>query len=182
MSSTDVGSSEPFKRLFFALPCSPVQGKAISRWRAELRLRSGRPVPTENFHLTLLFLGTVGASQLPTLLDIAGRLRPLARAEPVVLDRLEVWRRSQALVLTASEPPAALLRWVYDLEEAMQPLGFAATAREFRPHLTLMRDFRAEVPEAGVAPEFVCPAREFVLYESSKGRYQTLARWPLVAS
>lgn len=181
MISIDPGPNEPFKRLFFALPCTPVQGKAVSRWRNDLRLRSGKPVPTENFHLTLMFLGAVGASQLPAILEAAGRVRLLERLEPLILDRLEVWRRSQALVLTAQEPPKALLRWVYDLQEALLPLGFTVDAREFRPHLTLMRDFRNEVPEAMLAPEFRWNPREFVLYESSRGRYLPLAQWPLLA-
>jgi len=181
MNTGDPGPNEPFKRLFFALPCAPEQARAVSRWRADLRLRSGRPVPAENFHLTLMFLGAVGVSQLPTILEAAARLRPLEHTDPVVLDRLEVWRRSQALVLTASQPPKALLRWAYALQEAMLPLGFAVDPREFRPHLTLMRDFRNEVPEAGVAPEFVWKAREFALFESYKGRYQALAQWPLLA-
>lgn len=181
MNSNDRGPGEPFKRLFFALPCAPLQRREISRWRADLQLRSGRPVPAENFHLTLMFLGEVGVTQLPAVLEAAERLRPLERVAPVVLDQLEVWRRSQALVLTASQPPKALLRWVYDLQEAMLPLGFTTDSREFRPHLTLMRDFRGEVPEAVVAPDVVLKAREFTLFESAKGRYQALAQWPLQA-
>lgn len=181
MNSNDRGPNEPFKRLFFALPCAPAQSRAISRWRADLHLRSGRPVPAENFHLTLMFLGVVGVTQLPAVLEAAGRVRPLERVEPVVLDQFEVWRRSQALVLVASQPPKALLRWVYTLQEAMLPLGFAVDPREFRPHLTLMRDFRNDVPEALAAPDVIWTAREFALYESSKGRYQALAQWPLQA-
>jgi len=181
VNTKDPAPTEPFKRLFFALPCAPAQGKALSRWRADLRLRSGKPVPAENFHLTLMFLGAVGVSQLPAILEAAARIAPLERLEPLILDRLEVWRRSQALVLTAEQPPKALLRWVYQLQEALLPLGFMVDPREFRPHLTLMRDFRQGVPEAAVAPEFRWDAREFVLYESYKGRYHSLAQWPLLA-
>lgn len=180
MISLDPGPNEPFKRLFFALPCAPAQGKALSRWRSDLRLRSGKPVPTGNFHVTLMFLGAVGVSQLPAILDAAARVRPLERLEPLVLDRLEVWRRSQALVLTAQEPSKALLRWVYQLQEALLPLGFKVDSRAFRPHLTLARDYRDEVPEAPVAPEFRWSARAFELYESSKGKYEPLAHWPLL--
>lgn len=182
MNNSDSGANVPFKRLFFALPCAPEQGKTISRWRTDLRLRSGRPVPSENFHLTLMFLGVVDVNQLPTILEAAQRLRPLVQVEPVVLDQLEVWRRSQALVLTAKQPPKGLLRWAYALQEAMLPLGFTVDPRAFRPHLTLMRDFRIAVPEAGVVPEFVWKAREFALFESYKGRYQPLAHWPLAVS
>ena len=57
-------SHEPLKRLFFALNCPPEQRKAIAQWRSALELRSGRPVPVENFHLTLKFLGAVGVAQI----------------------------------------------------------------------------------------------------------------------
>ena len=181
MISLDPGPNEPFKRLFFALPCAASQGRAVSRWRSDLRLRSGKPVPAENFHLTLMFLGAVGVSQVPAILEAAGRVAPLPRLDPLVLDRLEVWRRSQALVLVAQQPPKALLRWVYQLQQALLPLGFMVDPREFRPHLTLMRDFRQDVPEASLAPEFDWDMREFVLYESYKGRYQALVQWPLLA-
>lgn len=179
MSSNDFTPNEPFKRLFFALPCDGAQTKAISRWRSDLKLRGGRPVPAANFHLTLMFLGDVGVSQLPAITEAAARLRPLAASPSIVLDQLQVWRHSQALVLVPEYPQAAFLRWVYELQQAMLPLGFAVDPREFQPHVTLLRDYRGEVPEAPLGTEFHLSAREFVLYESYKGKYEPLAQWPL---
>lgn len=182
MNTNDFVSTEPLKRLFFALPCEVAQRKAISRWRTDLRLRSGRPVPAENLHLTLMFLGAVGVKQIPAILETAARQRPLTSRLSVELDQLDVWRRSQALVLTSHDAPPALLRWVYDLQQAMLPLGLGLEldAQAFRPHVTLMRDYRDPVPEAMAEPEFRWSAREFVLYESYKGRYHALGQWPLV--
>lgn len=173
-------STEPFKRLFFALPCEAAQRKAIARWRTDLRLRSGRPVPTENFHLTLMFLGNVGSRQVPAILETAARLLPLTAPLTLELDQLDARRRSQTLALTSSQTPPVFLRWVYDLQQAMLPLGLTPDAREFNPHVTLMRDYRDPVPEAMIEPDFRWQAREFVLYESYKGRYEALGRWPLV--
>ncbi|WP_110972839.1 RNA 2',3'-cyclic phosphodiesterase [Pseudomonas huaxiensis] len=181
MVNVDSGTNEPFKRLFFAVPCGVQQSRAISRWRGGLGLRNGRPVPAENFHLTLMFLGAVGVGQLPTILDAAGRLPPLERPATLLLDQVEVWRRSQALVLASKQTAPALLRWVYALQQAMLPLGFEVDPREFRPHLTLMRDFRGGVPETALDTEFRLAAETFVLYESVKGRYQAVAQWPLLA-
>lgn len=175
-----MASDEPIKRLFFALPCSPQQGKAISRWRSGLGLRGGRPVPVENFHLTLMFLGDVGTGQVPAILDAAARLRPLERPVDLRLNQVDAWRRSQALVLTAKDVPPAFLHWVYALHQAMLPLGFEADSRDFRPHLTLMRDYREPVPEVALDTEFRLPGSEFVLFESSKGRYLPLAQWSLI--
>ncbi|MNH42535.1 hypothetical protein D3C76_1806180 [compost metagenome] len=60
-------------------------------------------------------------------------------------------------------------------------MGFAEQAHDYRPHLTLSRDFRGQAPEASVAPDFFIVARYFALYESRKGQYLPLAQWPLTA-
>ncbi|MCU1763110.1 RNA 2',3'-cyclic phosphodiesterase [Pseudomonas sp. 14P_8.1_Bac3] len=171
---------EPVKRLFFALDCPPEQRKAIARWRNALELRNGRPVPTENFHLTLLFLGAVGVAQIAEICTAAAAVRVPGVPLRVVLDRLDVWRRAGALVLAAEQAPPELLRLVYALEQAMLPFGFEEAPKEFRPHLTLARDYREPVPESTTAPEFFLRADRFALFESHKGRYRALAEWPLI--
>jgi 2'-5' RNA ligase len=172
-------SREPVKRLFFALDCAPAQRKAIAQWRSTLQLRSGRPVPVENFHLTLKFLGAVDIAQIADICEAAAAVRTSAERLTVVLDRLEVWRRAGALVLAPEQAPPALLRLVYDLEQAMLPFALEDAPKEFRPHLTLARDYRAPVPESPTAPAFFLRADRFILFESHKGRYRPLAEWPL---
>jgi 2'-5' RNA ligase len=97
----------------------------------------------------------------------------------VELDRLDAWRRAGVLVLAPEQTPPALLRLVYDLEQALLPFGLEDAPREFRPHLTLARDYRVPVPEATTPPEFFLRADRFTLFESHKGRYRALAEWPL---
>ncbi len=70
----DTRRDEPFKRLFFALDCPPAQRKAIAQWRSELGLRAGKPVPADNFHLTLLFLGAVPLAQINEVCEAAGKV------------------------------------------------------------------------------------------------------------
>jgi 2'-5' RNA ligase len=172
-------SGTPFKRLFFALPVSDAQRRAITQWRRGLNLRSGKPVPSENFHLTLLFLGDVDAAQVPAICAAVDNLvRPGAPLR-LLLDQLKTWQRSNVLVLEPQETPAALRQLVYGLQQALLPMGFEEQAREYRPHLTLSRDFRGQAPEAVEAPAFLFSARHFTLYESRKGRYWPLAQWPL---
>jgi 2'-5' RNA ligase len=173
-------SREPFKRLFFALNCAPAQRREIAQWRSALQLRNGRPVPAENFHLTLKFLGAVGVAQIAEICTAAASIRTPGERLTVVLDRLDVWRRAGALVLAPQQAPPALLRLVYALEQAMLPFGLEQAPREYRPHLTLARDYRAPVPESATAPEFFLRADRFTLFESHKGRYRALAEWPLL--
>ncbi|MBK5528938.1 RNA 2',3'-cyclic phosphodiesterase [Pseudomonas sp. TH06] len=171
---------EPFKRLFFALDCPPAQRKAIAQWRAELGLRAGKPVPADNFHLTLLFLGAVPLAQIGEVCEGAGKVRTPGQALRISLDCLQVWHRAGVLSLAPEQAPPELLRLVYALEQAMLPFGFEETAREFRPHLTLARDYRAQAPESATPPEFFLRAERFALFESHKGRYRVLQDWPLI--
>lgn len=177
-------SGAPFKRLFFALDLPEAQRRAVAQWRRELGLRAGKPVPAENFHVTLLFLGDVDAALVPALCAAVDGMTPRGTGAPIrlLLDRLQVWRRAGALVLEPGETPASLRQLVYGLEQRVLPLGIAGQARDYRAHLTLSRDFRGPPPEAGQAPEFLLDARRFGLYESRKGRYWPLAEWPLGAA
>lgn len=79
--------------------------KAISQWRALLSLRAGRPVPAANFHLTLLFLGSVDQAHIADICTTASKLKVPGKQLTLLLDRLEVWRKSKALVLTPEAPP-----------------------------------------------------------------------------
>ncbi|QXI18739.1 RNA 2',3'-cyclic phosphodiesterase [Pseudomonas hamedanensis] len=176
----EVRRDEPSKRLFFALDCPPAQRKAIAQWRAQLGLRSGKPVPADNFHLTLLFLGAVPLAQIHGVCEAAGSVRTPGQALRVALDRLQVWQRAGVLSLAPEQAPPALLRLVYALEQAMLPFGFEESTREFRPHLTLAREFRAAEPEASTPPEFLLRAERFALFESHKGRYRVLQDWSLI--
>jgi len=172
--------TEEAKRLFFALDCPAVQRKAIAQWRGELGLRTGKPVPADNFHLTLLFIGAVPLAQINEVCEAAGQVRTQGEALRIPLDRLQVWHRPGVLSLAPEQAPPALLRLVYALEQAMLPFGFEETPREFRPHLTLARDYRAPEPESATPPEFFLRAERFALFESHKGRYRILQDWPLI--
>lgn len=169
----------PQKRLFFALPCAQPQRRAISQWRRELGLRDGRPVPSENFHLTLLFLGAVNLSQIAQVCAATAQIRRPETQLRITLDRCEVWQRNDLLLLTPTQPPKALGQLAYALQQAFLPLGLDSELKEFRPHLTLSRSFKAPLPEAPSEPDFQLRCDHFALYESSQGRYREIARWPL---
>jgi len=173
-------SIEPQSRLFFALGCPAELRKTISRWRSSLSLRIGRPVPAANFHLTLLFLGAVNKAQIAEICAAASTVRVPGKRLTVVLDQLEVWRKSKVLVLTPQDALPELMLLSYALEQAMLSFGQDQERKEYRPHLSLIRDFQSSVPEADNQPEFALRADHFALYESHKGQYRVIADWPLV--
>jgi 2'-5' RNA ligase len=171
---------EPQSRLFFAIGCSPTLRKMISQWRTSLSLRMGRPVPAANFHLTLHFLGAVDKAQIDSICRAASKIKVPGNPLTLILDHLEVWRKSKSLVLTPEDAHPELMQLSYALEQAMLRFGQDQEHKEFRPHLTLARDYQSAVPEAGSPPEFVLRADRFSLYESHKGRYRVIDEWPLI--
>jgi 2'-5' RNA ligase len=162
-------------RLFFALPCPPTIATQIDAWRQTQQF-AGKLVPMANLHLTLAFLGHLPQSKLALLEQLPARL-PLAElAFELQLDRLDCWRGG-LLHLAPSLPPAQLLALAGALNDALRLAGLPSERRTYRPHLTLAR---ASLPApARPAPCFAWRVDELCLYQSERGRYLPLARWPL---
>lgn len=143
---------------------------------------SGQPVPAENYHLTLAFVGSVPEARLEALQDIGAALR----GAPCRLsfDALDYFRRARVLALTARECPAALACMRVWLVAMLERAGFALDADErFTPHVTLAR----KVAQAPVVPRM--PPLEFTMREVSLirsdtsgpvSRYTVVGSWPLL--
>lgn len=111
-----------------------------------------RPVPAQNWHLTLAFLGPCRRQQLATLQACVDQCcRAISRCN-VVLDQ---WRylphagRPGSLVLVADAQP--LYACYQNLWQALAAQGWPRPAREFLLHLTLARGRQGPLP-ALVAP------------------------------
>ena len=157
---------------------------ALHRRQQNPGLPQGRPVPPENLHLTLLFLGQVGAAHLEPVLEMAAALP--AAAFDLVLDRFGQFKRKSDRMLWVgpSRPPPNLLELRESLLQACASLGLRTPNETFRPHVTLLRKADPEPrlpahPEPGIA----WPVRHFELVESHPlphgVRYETLARTAL---
>jgi len=139
-------------RLFCAL-CLP--GETVERlvsWQAG-ELRGGRVVAPGNLHITLAFLGSRPAVELPA---IAGCLRDMAHraGRPRLLLRDYRETRSVAMLTFEDEggEATALAGW---LQEGLEQLGvYRREARPWLPHLTVLRfrerpRLRPSLPELG---------------------------------
>lgn len=150
----------------------------------------GRPVPPENWHLTLRFLGSTDEIAYDTLLGALDQA-----------DLGERFRLTYGGLGAFPRPPRATVLWVgvttgeeqlgllaATVEEACGAAGFVAEDRPFHAHLTLSRirphqDVRAvleRVPPLGLAQEI----REVVVYRSHLGgphpaRYEAMERFEL---
>ncbi len=150
-----------------------------------------RPVPAENLHLTLLFLGELPE---PVVADIdlaLGRLRP--PAFDLTLRGLDLFggARARSVHIGAAANPA-LAHLQAKVAAAARAAGVEIESRRFVPHVTLARLRPGEADrqrlERAIAArgDYAAPpfrVEDFRLYRSRLGAerstYEELARYPL---
>lgn len=174
-------------RLFFALRPQLPQRAAIQAATAPLARRlGGRPVPADDLHLTLCFLGQVPAEDVDALAAAAGRIEPLAL--DLVIDRIDLWRRSRVLCLlpAPSNALAPVGRLAAELTAACRAIGLAPDDKPFRAHVTVARGLPAQALREQAWPmdlpePLAFSADGFVLISSGGAgegpRYQVIHEW-----
>lgn len=179
-------TAEKNRRLFFALwPTSTVREQLAAQVQAHATL--GRAIPSHNLHSTVVFLGAVPEERVPRVLEVAKSTQNLTLAGKFMLhlERVELWRRSRLVCLTAQHAPPELLAIVDGLRAGLRERGFELREHErFRPHVTLVRDVAGGQVAAALAP-VQWPVESFALVESQVGQrgseYTVLEQWRLDA-
>ena len=144
-------------RLFLALRLPDDVLATLASWQERELAGAGRIVPPEHLHITLAFLGSRPASELPTIADA---LREAAAdAEPFELapERYRETRSVGMLVLSDESGEAG--RLAARLHGRLEELGvYRPEGRRWLPHVTVVRyrerpRRRPPLPEVGpVAP------------------------------
>ncbi len=171
----------PRQRLFLALWPDEALRQRIAEVAAACRVSGGRPVPRENWHVTLAFLGSLDGERRGCVERVADAVR--VPAFDLWLDRLGFWPRPGGILwLGTSQVPAALVRLATLLGEEMSSRRIEVDRRPFHAHLTLMRRVERAVRLDPPTP-LSWPVADFVLCESvtdpGGARYRVLGRWPL---
>lgn len=168
-------------RLFFAYWPDPLTRASVAERLAGLAGLPGRPVPAENFHVTLAFLGLQPEARLPALLEAGQSVAAAAEACVLQLDALDYWRGPRLWAAVCGGVPEPARRLHLALWLALEPLGLLPDARPWRPHLTLIRPARPATPP--VWAPLAWPANRLVLAESRARPggggpvYQPLGEW-----
>ncbi len=100
-------------------------------------LACGEPVPTQNLHLTIAFVGEVPWERVAELRRIGAGLR-VPRCE-LQFDALEYWPKPEVVVVAAREIPESLANVWQELHARLAASQFALTPKRLRPHVTLAR-------------------------------------------
>ena len=149
--AASVGRDERL-RLFLAvrLPAGAVE--ELAAWQARA-LRGGRIVPRENLHITLAFLGSRPAGELPAILDVLRRAA--TDAEPARFD-VTGYRETRSVgMLTLADEAGGAARLARRLHDELEELGvYRREARPWLPHVTVLRfrerpRLRPELPALG---------------------------------
>jgi len=168
-------SIAPARRLFFALWPDETQRAALVHAAARIvRHCGGRPVPGENLHITLAFLGSVPEPRVEELSAIGRRAAATFPAEAlpiaVSLETLEHWARAQVLaVLERAEEPRAAAAGAAALAQILSAgtlaAGFSPDLKPFRVHVTVARKV-ARPPRSRDMRRVEWSFDEFALIES----------------
>jgi 2'-5' RNA ligase len=172
------------RRLFFALwPTDAVRRQLDAEVQAYAAL--GRAIAVRNLHVTAVFLGAVPEPRVAQVREIAQSTQKLTFGGKFLLhlERIEFWRRSSLICLTAQRTPPQLLAIVEGLRAGLRERGFELRHDDaFCPHVTLVRDVARGPAAAGVA-SVQWPVESFALVESQVGQrgaeYTVLDEWLL---
>jgi len=177
-------------RLFFALWPDADTRAQIANAAAALRLAGdAQPVPRENYHVTLAFVGDVAASQLAVLQQIGHRQR--AAGCTIRFDAYDYWRDPQVVGAIAREAPAALKDLWTQLQRELSLHQAALNLKHplrrphssLRTHITLARKV-AQAPVLPAMSPFDWNARSFSLVRSdtsgSHSVYTVVDTWRLL--
>lgn len=169
------------ERLFFALwPTPEQQGEWAALAQELLPKGCGRLIPSHNLHITLLYLGEIGAELRQTLEQGAEAIH--LPAFELKLERFGYWRRPQVVWWGVRETPEPLTQLVDALRRNAAAAGLEVDRRPYVAHLTLARKVRRG-PGRLKAPASLWSIKEFALVRSTLlpegAQYEALRRWPL---
>ncbi|MEX0990729.1 MAG: RNA 2',3'-cyclic phosphodiesterase [Actinomycetota bacterium] len=153
-------------RLFIAVELPPEVREAVHAALDPLRDRFPRIrwVPAENLHVTLRFLGELGADRQA---EIEGSMLAVARRwEPFELSCSGVGafpsgRSAKTVWVGLGDPGGLLKRLAADLDDELAA-GFGREERAFKPHLTVARSTQ-RLPLLDGLPPLSLPSEAFTV-------------------
>lgn len=132
-------AAEQRERLFIGVPLTDEARRAIEK--SLPKKLPGKPVPAENWHFTLRFLGSTEPEVRERIVE---RLKAATCGAPFGIRFKELGAfpnpgRARILWLGVDDGADRMIQLAAIAEGVARSVGFAAEAREFKPHLTLTR-------------------------------------------
>lgn len=178
-------TDHPAARVFFALWPTAAERSHLAAWQAPLkRLCGGRAMRGETLHNTLVFIGDIDQSRLEAL-QLAAQEVSWEGFE-LCFDNARYWGHNHIVYAAPGHLPQQLTQLAGALEQNLLRHRFKFDNREYKPHVTLLRDARwTDAPLPGMPPVRWL-IQDFALVRSVNQEglagYRVLARFPLNTS
>ncbi|MGA7749498.1 MAG: RNA 2',3'-cyclic phosphodiesterase [Gallionella sp.] len=169
-------------KVFFALWPSAAEREHLAAWQKPLKhLCGGRAMRGETLHNTLVFIGNIEQSRLEALQLAAREAR--GKIFELCFDAARYWEHNHIVYAAPGHVPQHLAQLVGVLEQGLAAHGFKFDQREYKPHVTLLRNahwYDAPLPDMHPVHWQI---KDFALVQSAQqdgqSNYRVLARFPL---
>ena len=176
-----VPCSEQKKRLFFALW---LDDNVIQRIEQDVIKHfsncQGRILETSNWHVTLAYFGASDLNTQACLEEKAEKIK--SQPFELNLSKCGFWPRPKVAWFAPEEVPDVLKQLMNALQHAITPCGFKIEARDYFPHITLVRKAKNNPASFEVSP-INMKVSKFCLVESKThpqgAQYKVLRSWDL---
>lgn len=172
--------TEKMSRHFFALWPDDETRARLAEVTESLQPGTGRPVPRQNLHITLAFLGTLAPDIIIGLRKEAALIR--GHGFSLTLLRVGWWKKPKVLWAAPDIVPDPLLKLVSDINTLAGTYRIKTDGRPYKPHLTLARKVFRKPGTIDITPiswqiDSFCLVRSNTLPEGAV--YEIIETWPL---
>lgn len=168
---------------FTLMPDSATASTLHQRARVFTEHTSCQPTPPENLHLTLVYLGKLGAAELDNLKNIESPC-PIAPFE-LNIQEIKHWPEINISYLAPSVPSGPLGKLHAFLNQHIVQQGFKPERRTFVPHITIARHHHNHTLESHKFKPILWFVHELCLVQAlprspqASSGYTVMQRWPM---
>lgn len=140
----------------------------------------GRKVSQEQLHLTLVFLGEVAVPRIEILQQTISKVS--AKKFTLELDKIRYWKKNKIVYIQAMTFPAELFYLVDLLKDMLKDAEFLIDKRDYKPHITLIRQANCSSHVALNAPTIWHVDKWFLIHSrqtNNGSKYISLQHWNL---
>jgi 2'-5' RNA ligase len=177
-------------RLFFALDIAASDKQTIAHWRDNKFKQAFKAIPSDNFHITLAFLGNTSSEQQQQLISDANKFAKLIypiNKPQLLLTHLGLFKKPKVMYLGLQTCPCWLNDLANNLSQAAINIGLFQENRAYCPHLSIYRKASAidnnSLEIAMTGKNMPLKIKSFSLYQSISSEqgvvYTPINTWKL---
>ena len=132
---------------------------------------------SDMLHATLVFIGHIEQSRLEALQLAAREMN--GESLELCFDEVRYWEHNHIVYAAPVHVSEQLTQLVSALEQRLTTHRFLFDQREYKPHVTLLRNAHWSDAPLPAMPPVCWQVMDFALVQSLAGEYRVLERFPL---